>query len=370
MVGRLKPGVTPAQAQQDVGGAQREIVRNFRRPWPAFASTLCPAAWRSHPGAGPATGPHPVSGCCGGSVHRLREFGRIATGARDSPPPRNLCTAGAGASSGAVLRQSLVEALLLSVGGGLLGLALAATALSAGIRLLPETLPRIGSIGHDWEVVGFALLLAVLTGLLCGAIPAFAASRTSVNDALKEGGRIGTAGSGHARLRSALVVAELAVALVLLTASGLLLRSFEKLRAVDLGFRTDHMLTASYGLPHQQYSTQAAADAFDAELLRKLQQLPGVEAVGLTSSLPQPDKTMTKASTRRVTSRPGRRSTFRLALAGAGRLFPRRGHSLLRGRGFTPADTATSPLVIVVNRKLAERFWPGQDPSASASTSA
>jgi len=85
--------------------------------------------------------------------------------------------------------------------------------------------------------------------MFCGLIPAFAASRTSVNDALKEGGRTGTAGGGHARLRSALVVAELAVALVLLTASGLLLRSFEKLRAVDLGLRTDHMLTASYGLP-------------------------------------------------------------------------------------------------------------------------
>jgi predicted permease len=268
-----------------------------------------------------------------------------------------------GASSGAVLRQSLVEALLLSVGGGLLGLALAATALSAGIRLLPETLPRIGSIGHDWEVVGFALLLAVLTGLLCGAIPAFAASRTSVNDALKEGGRIGTAGSGHARLRSALVVAELAVALVLFTASGLLLRSFEKLRAVDLGFRTDHMLTASYGLPHQQYSTQAAADAFDAELLRKLQQLPGVEAVGLTSSLPATGQDNDEGFyPEGYVPAPGAGLLSGWPSQVLGDYFRAADIPLLRGRGFTPADTATSPLVIVVNRKLAERFWPGQDP--------
>ena len=150
---------------------------------------------------------------------------------------------------------------------GCSGLGLAAVALRAGVSFLPETLPRISSISLDWKVVGFALLLAVLTGLVCGLIPALAATRTGVNEALKEGGRTGTSGSGHARLRSALVVAELAVALVLLCGAGLLLRSFEKLRAVDLGFRTDHVLTASYSLPRQQYSTQAAVDAFDIQVL-------------------------------------------------------------------------------------------------------
>jgi hypothetical protein len=116
--------------------------------------------------------------------------------------------------------------------------------------------------------------------LVCGLLPALAAARTSVNDALKEGGRTGTSGSGHARLRSALVIAELAVALVLLTASGLLLRSFQKMRSVDLGFHTDHTLTASYSLPRQQYTTQTAIDAFNLALRGKLEQLPGVTAVG------------------------------------------------------------------------------------------
>jgi predicted permease len=364
MVGRLKPGVTPAQAQQDVGGAQREIVRNF----PAAMASVRLNPFVQQLGEATLVQARPLVrtlflavavvlfiACANLAglllvrvIRRRREISvRLALGA----------------SSGAVLRQSLVEALLLSVGGGLLGLALAATALSAGIRLLPETLPRIGSIGIDWEVVGFALLLAVLTGLLCGAIPAFAASRTSVNDALKEGGRIGTAGSGHARLRSALVVAELAVALVLFTASGLLLRSFEKLRAVDLGFRTDHMLTASYGLPHQQYSTQAAADAFDAELLRKLQQLPGVEAVGLTSSLPATGQDNDEGFyPEGYVPAPGAGLLSGWPSQVLGDYFRAADIPLLRGRGFTPADTATSPLVIVVNRKLAERFWPGQDP--------
>ena len=140
---------------------------------------------------------------------------------------------------------------MLSVAGGVVGLALAGIALRVGLKLLPETLPRINEIGLDWPVVGFALALAVVTGVICGLAPAFAAIRTSVNDTLKEGGRTGTSGGGHARLRSALVVAEIAVALVLLAASGLLLRSFEKMREVNLGYRPDHTLVATYGLPRE-----------------------------------------------------------------------------------------------------------------------
>jgi predicted permease len=256
-----------------------------------------------------------------------------------------------------------VEALLLSVAGGLLGLALASTALRAGLHFLPESLPRISAISLDWKVAGFALLLAVLTGLLCGLIPAIAAAHTGVNEALKEGGRTGSAGGGHARLRSALVIAELAVALVLLTASGLLLRSFQKLRSVDLGFRTDHAVTAFYGLPHQQYSTQAAVDAFNTVLLTKLRQLPGVQAVGLTDLLP-----IGGGNGNTVFVPEGY-----IAPKGAGLIlawpphviggyFRAAGIPILRGRDFTEADRAGAPLVVIVNRTLAESYWPGQDP--------
>jgi putative ABC transport system permease protein len=191
-----------------------------------------------------------------------------------------------GARAGTLLRQAILESLVLSVCGGLVGLALAAVALRVGVRLLPETLPLVSEIGLDWPVVGFALGLAMLTGVVCGLAPAFAAIRTSVNETLKEGGRTGTSGGGHARLRSALVVAEIAIALVLLAASGLLLRSFEKMRQVDLGFQPDHTLAASYGLPRKQYATQAAVNEFNQELVRRLRELPGVKSVGLTSFLP------------------------------------------------------------------------------------
>ncbi|MGP8173550.1 MAG: ABC transporter permease [Terracidiphilus sp.] len=364
MVGRLKPGVTPAQVLQDAQPAVQEIMRNF----PPGMTSL--------------------------HIHSIVQSLTENTVGQARPLVRTLFLAVAvvlfiacanlaglllvrvirrhreisvrlalGASGAIVVRQSLVEALLLSVAGGLLGLALASTVLRVGINFLPESLPRVSAISLDWKVIGFALLLAVLTGLLCGLIPAVAAARTDINDALKEAGRTGTAGGGHARLRSALVIVELAVALVLLTASGLLLRSFEKLRSVDLGFRTDHTLTASYSLPYQQYSTQAAVDTFDSALLSKLCQLPGVQAVGVTTLLPNVGaiSSITFVPEGYV---PLKGAGLNLAWQPQlmGDYFRAAGIPLLRGRDFTEADRVDSPLVVIVNRTLAERYWPGQDP--------
>jgi putative ABC transport system permease protein len=364
MVGRLKPGVTPAQAQQDAAGAAQEIMRNFP---PALS------ARRIHPVVFPLDESTLVQArpllrtlffavlvvlfiACANLAGLL--LVRVIRRRREISVRLAL-----GASGAAVLRQSLIEALLLSIGGGLLGLALAAVALRVGISFLPDTLPRISSISLDWQVVAFALALALLTGLLCGIVPAFAASRTRVNEALKEGGRTGTSGSGHARLRSALVIAELAVALVLLTASGLLLRSFDKLRSVNLGFRADHTLTAAYSLPKQQYSTQAAIDAFNTSLRSKLEQLPGVSAVGATSILPAIGFEY-RATFTPEGYIPPKGAGLNLAWVPSvmGDYFQAQGIPIIRGRDFTPADNASGPLVIIVNRTLAEHYWPGQDP--------
>ena len=364
MVGRLKPGVSLAQAQQDGQSVAQEVMRNL----PGQMSTL-----RLH-----------------SAVQRLDE----TTVEASRPLVRALFLAvvvvlfiacanlaglllvrvirrrreisvrlALGANSAAVLRQNLVETLALSVSGGLLGLALAAIALRVGVSFLPETLPRINSISLDWKVVGFALLLAIVTGLVCGLVPALAATRTDVNEALKEGGRTGTSGSGHARLRSALVIVELAVALVLLSGAGLLLRSFEKLRQVDMGFRTDHVLTASYSLPGQQYSTQAAVDAFNRGLIAKLQQLPSVSAVGVTTTLPGAGNDNNTGFVAEGFT-PPKGAELQLAWPAQilGDFFTAEGIPLIRGRDFTEADRADSPLVVIVNRTLAEHYWPGQDP--------
>jgi predicted permease len=268
-----------------------------------------------------------------------------------------------GAPAGVLLRQAILESLVLSVTGGVLGLALAAIALRVGVSWLPENLPRIREIGIDWQVMLFAMVLAIITGMVCGLAPAFAVLRTSVNVALKEGGRTGTAGSHHARLRSALVIGEIAIALVLLVASGLLLRSFEKMRAVDLGYRPDHILTASYSLPQQQYATQGAVNEFNDELIRRMRQLPGVKSVGLTSLLPATGSN--SASTfvaEGYVPAPGANLNLATTVIVQDDYLQAMGVRLLAGRFFTQADNADAQLVGIVNRKLAEHCWPGQDP--------
>ena len=364
MVGRLKPGITAQQAQSDAERVARETMRDY----PAYMRSL-----RIHAVVTPLQEDTVAQArplvrtlffavivvlliACGNlaglllvrAIRRRREIAvRLALGAR----------------AATLLRQAIVESMVLSITGGAIGLALAAVALRLGVSLLPQTLPRINEIGLDWPVMLFAVGLALLTGLLCGLAPAFAAIRTSVNEALKEGGRTGTLGVGHARLRSALVVAEIALALTLLTASGLLLRSFEKMRDVKLGFRPDNTLAALYVLPQQQYRTQSAIDEFTKTLLNDVGRLPGVEAVGITSFLPVAGNSWGISFTIEGYVPPKGAGLNMAAMSLLeGNPFEALGIRVLRGRVFTEADNAGSQLVAVVNRKMAERYWPGQDP--------
>lgn len=364
MVGRLKAGITPAQAQSDAERIARETMRNY----PAFMSNMHIQAV--------------VRSLHEETVEQARQLVRtlfLATIVvlliacanlaglllvRAIRRRREIAVRTAlGAPTATLLREAVLESLLPSVTGGVLGLGLAATALRVGVSLLPETLPRIQEIRLDGRVVVFAMMLSVLTGIVCGLAPAFAALRTSVNEALKEGGRAGTAGGGHARLRSALVAGEIAVALVLLAASGLLLRSFQKMLAVDLGFRPDHVLTAYYSLPQKQYATQPAVDEFNHELIRRLRQLPGVKFAGLTSFLPASGGSSNTVFIAEGFVAP-RGSGMNLAtqVQVEGDYLQAMGVPLLSGRFFTPADTADTQLVAIVNHKLAEHCWPGSDP--------
>ena len=364
MVGRLKPSITAAQAQRDAERVAGETMSNY----PAYMRSI-----RIHAVVTPLREDTVAQArplirtllfavvvvlliACANlaglllvrSIRRRREIAvRLALGAR----------------AGALLRQAVVESMVLSLAGGMVGLALATGALRVGVDLLPETLPRVRGIGLDWPVMLFALGLALLTGFVCGLVPAFAAIKTSVNETLKEGGRTGTAGSGHARLRSVLVVAEIAVALVLLTASGLLLRSFEKMRDVNLGFNPDHTLAAFYDLPHNQYATQSAIDTFCEDVLRSLRELPGVDAAGTTLYLPGNGSDSGIAFTIEGYV-PPKGAGLNMAEMSLLREEPFQalGIQLLRGRVFTESDKAGSQLVAIVNRRMAERYWPGQDP--------
>jgi putative ABC transport system permease protein len=364
MVGRLKAGITAAQAQSDAERVARETMRSY----PPFMSSLrIQAAVRSL---------HEQT------VEQARRLVRtlfLATMVvllitcanlaglllvRSIRRRRQITLQMAlGASSGTLLREAVLESLLLSVTGGVFGVGLAAIALRVGVSLLPETLPRVQEIRLDGQVVLFAIVLSGLTGIVCGLAPAFAALRTSVNETLKEGGRTGKLGGGHVWLRSALVAGEIAIALVLLAASGLLLRSFEKMLAVDLGFRPDHVLTASYSLPQKQYPTQPAVDEFNHELIRRLRQLPGVKFAGLTSFLPASggdSNTVIDAEGYVAPKSAGMNLATQVTVEGD--YLQAIGVPLLSGRYFTPADTADTQLVAIVNHKLAEHCWPGSDP--------
>lgn len=364
MVGRLEPGVTSTQAQQDASRVAQQITRNF----PAYMSSQRIGAMVRPLTDDTVAQARPLLRilflavavvlfiACANLAGLL--LVRVIRRRREIALRRAL-----GASGASLLRQSLVETLALSLAGGLIGLGLAALAVRVGISFLPETLPLVASIRLDCHVVLFAIGTALLTGLLCGLVPALAAARTNMNDRLKEGGRTGSAGGAHARLRSALVVAEIAVALVLLIASGLLLRSFEKLRDVDPGFRTDHLLTANYNLPQQQYSRQAAIDTFNSTLLGRLERLPGIEAVGVTSYLPASGMVRNSGFVADDYV-PPKATEVDIAWPSQvmGDYFRAAGIPLLRGRVFTEADNVKAPLVCVVNQMLAEHFWPGEDP--------
>ncbi len=364
MVGRLKPGLSAAQAESDAERVAQEIMRNYP-PMMAtlhISSVVRPLQEETVEQTRPllrtlflAVAVVLLIACVNlaglmlvRAIRRQREVAvRLALGARAL----------------ALLRQAVLESLVLSVSGGLLGLGAAGLALRLGRSLLPESLPRINEITLNWQVAGFALLLGVVTGLLCGLAPAFAALRTNVNSTLKEGGRSGATGGGHARLRSALVVAEISIALVLLAASGLLLRSFEKMRSVDLGFRPERVAVASYGLPQKQYSTQASVNAFNDDLLRRLKRLPGVEAVSLTSFLPASGGNSNQTFVvEGYVSPKGAPMNLATPAQVIGDYFGAMGIPLLRGRTFTDADKAGAPLVMIVSRKLAQHYWPNQDP--------
>lgn len=363
LVGRLKPGVSLAQAQSDAGRVAQEIMRNY----PPDAQNF-----RIHPVV------YPLQAITVLEVRPLLRMLFLAVSVVLLIACANLAglllvrairrqheTAvrlAIGASGRTILTQMILESLVLSLAGGIIGIGMAALALTLGRNFLPETLPRMNEISLDWNVVGFSLLLAIVTGFLCGLAPGFAALKTNICNMMKEGSRTGSGSGSHARLRSALVVVEIAVALVLLASSGLFLRSFANMSAVDLGFRPDHVMTASYSLPRKEYSKQEQLDNFNRRLVEQLKQLPGVQSVGITSTLPMSGSGISAFVVQGYVDPRGPDQTAAPLIVVQDDYFQAIGMRLLRGRYFTEEDNPTSQLAVIVNREFAEHYWPHQDP--------
>src|SRR5829696_8923754 len=206
--------------------------------------------------------------------------------ARASERQREFVIRGAlGAGRWRLMRQLLIESLLLSLAGGAVAVVLAFWGTNLLVSFKPENLPRLSEIGVDGRVLGFTLGISILTGLIFGLVPAWAASRGRVGDALKEGGRSATAGRARQRLRSAFVVGELAVALILLVGAGLLIKTFWKLRSVEPGFNPDHLITMRVELPETRYKDIASQTHFRKQALAGMNSLPNVQAA-MISELP------------------------------------------------------------------------------------
>jgi predicted permease len=261
----------------------------------------------------------------------------------------------------------LTESLMLSALGGIAGAAVTIWLVEALIALAPSGLPRIQEIAIDGQVLAFTAMMTVATAIVFGTIPAVQYSKTDVNGALKEGAR--GASSGRGVLRSALVVAEFALALVLLVGAALLVRSFWRLQHVDLGFEPAHVLTARLWLPQPNepstgpYFTHPARVAAFEEILRRARTLPGVTAAAATGVLPFDGARGTTVLTieGHETDDRSRIPTAQQTTASAG-YFELMGVRLLRGRTFTEQDDIKALPVVVITDALARRGWPGEDP--------
>ena len=284
---------------------------------------------------------------------------------RSSARQRELAIRSAlGAARGRLLRQLLTENVVLAMIGGTAGVLLAAWSIHVLQSLAPPGLPRLEAIRIDFAVLGYALGAALVTGLLFGIAPALHAAGGNVGEQLKEGGRSGVDGIGGRRVRSALAVAELALALVLLIGAGLLVRSIAALNGTDPGFATRNVLALRINLPSLKYDDVAKTTTFFQQLGERIATLPGVESVGsgtslLLSQLPQSSRISIEGRAVADPSQPNVPVVYDSVTPG---FFATLQIPLRQGRLLTDADTAPAQRVVVVNEAFVRRFFPAEDP--------
>jgi predicted permease len=268
-----------------------------------------------------------------------------------------------GAGRGRIVRQMLVENVILSFAGGALGLLVAVWGLKIPQALSPGGGLPLGAIRIDASVLAFTCVLSVLTGLLFGLAPAVLTSTSSLSRFLRSGGRELSPSAGRGHMRRALVVAEVALALVLLVGAGLLIKSFARLQGVDPGFRTDRIMTFKLSLPESGYPEPFQRAGFFRELLDEIARLPGVETSGAVSNLPMASDMGDRGFRIEDRPEPGPDETLVLDYSRTTPgYFKTMGVPLVAGRFFTATDTSDATPVVIINSTTAERHWPDGDP--------
>ncbi|HEY8460662.1 MAG TPA: ABC transporter permease, partial [Blastocatellia bacterium] len=267
-----------------------------------------------------------------------------------------------GATPRRLIRQLLTESLLLSLIGGALGILIALWSVDSLIKLSPLAFPSFVNPTLDARVLGFSLLISALTGTMSGLAPALQAARPALGETLKAGGRNASGGLGRNRLLGSIVVSEIALALTLLIGAGLMIRSLQRLQAVDPGFNVERLLTMRIYLPSQRYS-QDRIVAFSRQLRERLQSLPGARSVALASDLPLSGVVSAgpiELEGRQEAPAGGEFRMYRHRVTPG--FFSTLGIPLVKGRDFTAGDHAQAPGVAIISEGMARRYWPNEDP--------
>ncbi|MBI1176576.1 FtsX-like permease family protein [bacterium] len=365
-VGRLKPGVSLDQARTEMAAITGRLAQQYEtdRGWGATLQPL-----RDQLVSNSKRPLYILFGAV--SFVLLIACSNIANLllARASKRSREFAIRGAlGAGRPALIRQLVLESLLLAAAGAVAGWCLAQASLSLVLKLGSLGLPRLEDVRLDGTVALFSTLIALLTGLAFGAVPAWFASRVNLSDALNDSARGSSSGRGQG-IRNGFVAAQLALALVLLIGAGLMLRSFAKIRAVDPGYQPDHILTASLFMPDSRFPGNSFSErepfrkAFIARVLDQVSVLPGVESGAVVMGMPL---TQVGGTMQVLVDGRGEPKASDPQVAGYSQVstnyFRTMGISLLKGRDFDGHDTVDAPFVAIVNEAFARTFFPNEDP--------
>lgn len=362
VIGRLKPGATPQQAQAELDVFAKHMEDVFPRAKGWFNSRVTPLPRQV---AGDTRRPLLLLlGAVG--IVLLVACSNVASLllARSLAREKEFSLRSAlGAGRVRLIRQLLTESLVLSAAGALAGISVA----ELGIRFVkaigPSNIPRLGEVSLDWRVFSFTFFVTLLVGILFGLAPAFAVAHQNLSESLKEGGHRATSSHAGQKIREALLVCEVALALVLVVAAGLLTRTFFRLLSAGGGFNPEHVLTFELSLPNAKYPDQDHIVPLYHQLLLRMQSLPGVDSAGISEVVP-----LAGAGESTVVRIPGYHSAdekerpyanYTIATPG---YFSALGTPILQGKDFSESDTPDSMPVAIINQAMARKFWPGQDP--------
>ncbi|MGH9832483.1 MAG: ADOP family duplicated permease, partial [Blastocatellia bacterium] len=360
VLGRLKTGVTLQQAQADLETVARRLEQQYPDSNKGWGVLLAPlfevvvgdiqlALWVMLAAVGCVL----LIACV--NVASLL-LARAATRRREVA-----IRAALGASRFRLLRQLLTESVLLALVGGGLGLLLGLLGVELLVSSSADRIPRAEEIGLDQSVLGFTLLITLLTGLVCGLAPALQSSKPELNEALKDGDKSGATGWRGQRARSLLVVAEIALSLALLVGAGLLFKSFLHLQQVKLGFQPEQVMTAQLALPPAKYAERWQRLGFYQNLLQQVGAVPGVESAGVIDPLPLAGDSNSEFFIEGgplLSNGRGHNTNFRRCSPD---YFRTLGIPLLQGRLFTERDTAEAEQVVMINQTFQRRFFPNGD---------